>query len=490
MQNANVQVGKEGNLIYDVAILLGKIVITLLIVILLINTADFLVLLVYAILFAFLFNMALKDAYTILHYQRAKRHVGRYLNKVKPKCPFLIITASGFNCQIEFSRKFSPKYDLPKCHEEKLFREHWIEKGPGLLEQAQKETNVLRLRSYLSALAFIGYKPASDLFLDIVTAPQLSILHNKLVALFSQSDSYSKEELFEKMNELIDIEAVKNPKLKEVDIESKLTKVLEHLEKVGLIHVSSAGKEIISITSMDDFVRGFKVLKARNNSVIRNVALVGLSKVKDERGLPVILNSLGKNPKNDAGLIEVIVNYGKVASEPLKELILEEKEKKSEKYLSAIEALGKLKLEENFDFLYDLWNQIDWNDAEQSDLEGSVILTAMANSSDQGLEIALEKIYTSDIDSLVYNSSRNIILEKYKLSVPILFEKLEKLPEGELTGEQEDVRQTTLIMLEDLELKKLKQVFNSFTEEQKEKYWKILTREGETTLARSLKEEK
>ena len=159
---------QNGSLPKDLFFLILKIIVVL-ILIQLVYSPDLLLSFLSIILVAILVSTIIRDAYTIFHYYNAKQYVeGRYLNKVSPVCPFLLVTSSGFKCQAEFKLPFSMENDFPRCHDDAAFKSHWKDKAPGILEQAKNESSMLKLRSHVSALARIEYKGSTDFFLDII----------------------------------------------------------------------------------------------------------------------------------------------------------------------------------------------------------------------------------------------------------------------------------------------------------------------------------
>ena len=465
---------KSGSISKDISILFLKILIIFL-VLPLIYSADFFLLLLLVFILAYLFSSAFRDGYTIFHYYKGAKFVdGIYLNKTKPVCPFLLVTPTGFKCQSEFKIPFSMSDDFPRCHNEKLFRPHWDEKAPGILEQARNETSLLKLRSYMAALTKIEYKESADFYLEIISAPKHSIVHNWIVDSFIDSNEISKENLFNNIKSKFDEQKIKNPSLEGVDISNLFNRTLEYFLKSGAIFEENEDR--VRIISYEDLRQRAKSMKTRDHILVKNASLLGLSVLKDLRALPLIFDSLGKDSNNDRNLVKVIASYQESAVEPLKELIRENLENDTEdKLLLAIEALGLMERDENYDFLFELWSAND----QEDDLLQSYLLSALYKSKPfQSEDLILEKLFSSNLDDLTYDTSRRIILDNPDQFVRKIFNKLQELPDGDLSEDQEDIREICVLILEDYEPKQLKAWFSNQTHDFVNNCITVLQREG------------
>lgn len=126
-----------------------------------------------------------RNAAIILHHIQASRTVGTYYHGKKPKCPFLVEGMRGFGCEIEFARPFDVPNDLPKCYSEDLFRQHILEKMPGVHEQALVEGDPDRKAELYLTLGKVGYPPAKEDMLallrsELLTKPEQDMMPAKL----------------------------------------------------------------------------------------------------------------------------------------------------------------------------------------------------------------------------------------------------------------------------------------------------------------------
>ncbi|OLS22839.1 MAG: hypothetical protein HeimC3_27820 [Candidatus Heimdallarchaeota archaeon LC_3] len=470
----NVEI-KSGSISKDLSLILLKILLILLIIPL-ISSVDFLIMLIIIFVLAYLFSSTFRDGYSIFHYYKGAKFVnGVYLNKTKPVCPFLLVTPSGFKCQSEFKIPFSMSDDFPRCHNESLFKAHWNEKAPGILEQARNESSLLKIRSFIASLTRIEYKESADFYLEIISAPKYSIVHNWIVDAFTDSIEISKENLLNKVKTKFEEQKIKNPGLEEVDVITLFDRTLEYFLKTGAIFEEN--NELLKIISYEDLKRRSKSMKTRDHVLVKNGALLGLSTLKDLRALPLIFDSLGKDSNNDRNLVNVIATYQEDAVEPLKELINANIENDAEdKVLLAIEALGLMERNDNYDFLYDFWTK---NKQEDDDLLQSYLLSALFKSKPfESEDLVLEILLTSNIENLAYDTSRRIVLDNSKQFIKIMSDKLIALPDGELTEDQEDVREVCIIMLEDFEPKQLENWLSHQTQDYVQNFITVLKREG------------
>jgi hypothetical protein len=474
---------KNGSISTDTLILLLKIFLSFIVITLFVS-ADFLLSIIYFVIMVYLFGSGFRDGYSIIHYYRGAKYInGRYLHKTKPICPFLLVSPTGFKCQAEFKLPFSMTDDFPRCHDQKLFKVHWTEKAPGILEKAKTETNVIRLRSYISALTNIGYENSADFFLDILKAPRYSVVHQWIVDAVREYHEILKEDLDQIIQKKFQSELVENSSLESFDFDSTYSNILDYFITSEALLFDEKNKSLKFISDEDLLIKR-KAMKARNNAMIKNGALIGLSRMKNIDALPLIIESLGKDPNNDKKLVNVLAEYQEKAIDSLKEVITENSENLSkDKPLLVLEALGLMKRPDNFDYLFNLWNEKKTDD----DLLSSYLLSALyLSDSLKTQDLVFDVVYSTSVEDLAYDTAKQIIITDPDTYLNRVFAKLGNLPDGDLSEEQEDIREISIILIEDTESFLLKEWFDKQEEDYKKSYVSILKKEGQDELLVSL----
>ncbi|MHA1990924.1 MAG: hypothetical protein ACW981_08275 [Candidatus Hodarchaeales archaeon] len=470
---------KNGSITTDILILLLKIFLSLMVITLFVS-ADFLFSIVYFIIMIYLFGSGFRDGYSIIHYYKGAKYInGRYLHKTKPICPFLLVSPTGFRCQAEFKLPFSMTDDFPRCHDQKLFKIHWQEKAPGILEKAKMETNMIRLRSYISALTNIGYEKSADFFLEILRAPRYSVVHHWIVDAVREYQEILKEDLDKIIQNKFQTELVENSALESFDIDSTYSNILDYFITTEALLFDENNKSL-KIVSDEDLLIKRKAMKTRDNAMIKNGALVGLSKMKNLDALPLIIESLGKDPNNDKKLVNVLAEYQEKAIDLLKEVIAENEENLSkDKPLLVLEALGLMKNPDNFDYFLNLWDKKEADD----DLLSSYLLSALyLSDSLKAQDLVFDVVYSTSIEDLAYDTAKQIIITDPDTYLGRVFAKLANLPDGDLSEEQEDIREISIILMEDTESFLLKEWFVKQEDDYKNSYIAVLKKEGQSEL--------
>jgi hypothetical protein len=221
-------------------------------------------------------------------------------------------------------------------------------------------------------------------------------------------------------------------------------------------------------------------MKTRDNAMIKNGALVGLSKMKNLDALPLIIESLGKDPNSDKKLVNVLAEYQEKAIDLLKEVIAESEENLSkDKPLLVLEALGLMKNPDNFDYFLNLWDKKEADD----DLLSSYLLSALyLSDSLKAQDLVFDVVYSTSIEDLAYDTAKQIIITDPDTYLGRVFAKLANLPDGDLSEEQEDIREISIILMEDTESFLLKEWFVKQEDDYKNSYIAVLKKEGQSEL--------
>ena len=506
---------KKNALPIDILVLLFKyLAVIILAVALTAYSADNIIYAILAgVLTAFLLISALRDTTNIYYYIKARKFVnGVYLHGATPQCPFLKVDNSGFKCTIEFQRPFDMIDDFPRCHIEKRFREHWLEKNAGILDQARKETSPLKLRQFIEAIAMIKQPESADFLLEIITAPNWSSMqdlfvkylpstvpiaekkfHDLIINQFASTNIGKKKELNIPlmMNNNVnqnDItkESFENDSQNAVvedgmtKIESLYQQVLNQFLSNNMISLSP--DQMLTIHFLHEFNAKSLILKGRNNIIVRQYALQALGILKDPRAIPHLLDLLGTDKRMEKAVVRILASMGDKAIESLESLIVDPNANQEKRY-SAIEVLGMMHKKELYDFLLQTYLA-----SQNDELAKSYLLSALGESDpERGLEIAIKSYYDKNEQDLVQDAAKKTLLENISSCLPILFQKLEELPEGTLTDEQEYIRVNTVIIIEDMDIQKLKNWMSEQGPAERSKFINIMNREGLEIVARRVK---
>ena len=321
------------------------------------------------------------DIGSALNYKKAMPELdGVYLRKNLPVCPYLKSKSGGFQCLIEFSEPFNVAKDLPKCHVQSAYKDHWVEKAPNVFVKAQ-ESSDRNLITYIQLLGRAKYEPAIPLLLKIIDVP---LYDDKRVFVYeyanNQQISILEEKYYNNFAEQDELMTDEDRQEQRIFYKKEFDECLSDLLSSNLLT-----KEDDTIYLTDPNEENFsKKWKYYNTSYVKQFALASLTLFDDPKLVPKFLGILINS--EDKKMQELVMKSLKKSKNDLEEPILnliKDNTIKSEKKTILIELMGAIESDEFFQELASL------SKSEDETLSYYAI-SALGKKGQKGIQIVLD----------------------------------------------------------------------------------------------------
>lgn len=365
---------------------------------------------------------ALKRYVAVYQYMRAKNATGLYLNNVRPTCPYLKVGLGGFNCMVEFGREFDLAEDLPKCHSRVLYEKHWVEKAPGVLEQAKVETGVAQLASWISLLGRTKHEQATSFLLEIAYAPPLQKSTRWLFEELSIDQPQLLTDLAEKYYQMsqLEVEGGEEGSQNQTTLEDStitVTRVVQALERFGVVYQEEGE---VGLTDKGSYMTAAK-WKTQTHSVVKNMAIAALGMFKNPDLLPDFLFFLenAKDKREFQIILQALGQLGPEALPSLQEAVMDENiSDESRPYL--LQAIGALKSPESVPFL------VRFLEEEEDELLLAYAVTALGEVGTVEAKEHILDVLEDDPEDVVMSSGRNSLAKTPTETIPLVMTRLDQ----------------------------------------------------------------
>jgi hypothetical protein len=390
-----------------------------------------------------------------LNYKKTQSELqGLYLRRSLPVCPYLKSGFSGFKCQLEFSEPFNIQLDLPKCHVEQDFKQHWFDKAPNVLLKAKESTD-RNLVTYLAALGRAKYSPAIPFLVEILEYPLLS---KKVLFIFESANNADintlRDQFIENFTSKKAVLTEEDAQFEKTNLINEFNEIVESLTNKNLIVLVNDTLNKSDIQIDDKFLLRWKLY---STPLIKQYTIASLSFLEDPELIPkffdIFLNSkdskMVKYAKN--GLLKLKGHLER----PLIEL-LENEEISDPKKTALIELAGSIKSD-------NLFTRIKKFSESDNETLSYFAISALGNYKEQGLSSILELLEQAPTD-LKIDSGRATCakypVDSFNILVKLLDERSD-LPE--------DFLEIISSIFEELDHVLIKKYFSSLSQEEQDR---------------------
>ena len=357
------------------------------------------------------------DFGSAMNYKRAEPEVQNlYLRKSTPVCPYLKSSYSGFTCKIEFTEPFQIASDLPKCHIESAYLQHWQEKAPNVLEKAKKTTDRTALITYLNMLGKAKFDPSIPLMEEIFKTPMIK---KEFYFIYENANTITISEAKEAFSK--QFSQVQNAESSEEQIEenqlilAEFEKDLNELISFSILQLDGENIQKTELSSSDAFTAKWKLY---STPLIKQIALVALSNFENPELIPMFFDVFINS--HDSKMIRLANNGLMRLKDYLEEPLLEYIDKDdipSSKKSELIELAGKIKTDKMFQKLVQLSKSDDEN-------LSYFAISSLGKFGERGL-IAILDILQDNPTDLKLDSGRSTLATDPELGFKVIIEYLD-----------------------------------------------------------------